>query len=149
MDLTSPSKLYTGLPWLHLCTWHITCAKIHKVHVTLDVDNNGYVKVTMSDRWAPSSWWFPVTQKTISEINSQIRKAFAWSEGKKRGDYTKHSYEEKAIIAWKTMAFSLHPRKFIPAKVSLGDFPQNAKIKHHKNVYVYGRQELYFSRTII
>ena len=29
-----------------------------------------------------------LTLKTISEINSQIRKAFAWPEGKKRGDYT-------------------------------------------------------------
>ena len=40
-----------------------------------------------------------LTLKTISEINSQIRKAFAWSEGRKKGDYTKHSYEEMAIIA--------------------------------------------------
>ena len=40
-----------------------------------------------------------LTLKIISEFNAQIRKAFAWSEGKKRGDYTKHSYEEKAIIA--------------------------------------------------
>ena len=36
--------------------------------------------------------------KTISEIKSQIRKAIASSEGKKRGEYTKHSDEDKAII---------------------------------------------------
>ena len=36
--------------------------------------------------------------KTISEINLQIRKAVALSQGKKRGEYTKHSDEDKAII---------------------------------------------------